>query len=610
MADYLLGIDNGGTVIKAGIFDTRGRQVAVSSRPAEASSPAPGRYERSLDAVWKANGEVIAAVLGDSGIDPSRIACAAVTGHGNGLYLVDGAGRGVYPGIMSTDARAREYVERWTSDGTVERLLPRTMQSLWPAQPPPLLAWLRENEPEVLARARWVFMVKDFIRYMLTGEAFAEITDMSATSLMSVRDRAYDDEVLAAYGLAGVREKLAPLRQSAELCGTVTREAARRTGLREGTPVAGGMFDVDAAAIATGVTDEETLNIIAGTWCNNQYISRSPVVSKSLFMTSVFCIPGYWLVLEGSATSASNLEWFVSELMGEARTAARAGSRSVYELCNGEVAAVGAGEDVPVFLPFLYGTNAGPDARAGFVGVTGRHRRGHLLRAVYEGVAFSHRTHIEKLKKVRSEADARGSDGWPRLARIAGGAAGCGGVGADIRRRPPGSRGEQRGRGAGLPGGRHLRRGRLRNVLLIWSRRGGDGPRGTARGADPGEQGSLRGEVRLVPLHDGRPRDGVVGVREETGRLRPCSGTRTPTGHSTAGSRRPGSSTQRRTSTPDAASAAARTRGPLTPWRRTKGRTLGRRRQHRHAHLLFGLVLPCAGVPVGVNTRPRVDRSR
>ncbi|HET6412561.1 MAG TPA: FGGY-family carbohydrate kinase [Anaeromyxobacter sp.] len=426
MAEYLLGIDNGGTAIKAGIFDAHGREIAVHSRPAEASSPAPGWYERPMEAVWHANGQVITAVLQHSGIDPTKIACVAVTGHGNGLYLADGEGRGVYPGIMSTDSRAREYVERWTADGTAARLLPRTAQSLWAAQPPALLAWLRDHEPGVLSLARWVFMVKDFIRARLTGEAFAEITDMSATSLMSVRDRAYDDEVLDAYGLSGIREKLPPLRESADLCGKVTVEAARETGLCQGTPVAGGMFDVDAAAIATGITDEETLNIVAGTWCNNQYISRRPVVSPSLFMTSVFSIPGYWLVLEGSATSASNLEWFVSELMGEARATERANGRSVYELCNAEVAGTGAAEDVPVFLPFLYGTNAGPDARAAFVGITGRHRRGHLLRAVYEGVVFSHRTHIEKLKQVRSGNGAASATLWPRLARIAGGASSSG----------------------------------------------------------------------------------------------------------------------------------------------------------------------------------------
>jgi L-xylulokinase len=412
---YLLGIDNGSTVTKAGLFDLAGRECAVHGITVEAETPAPGRFERDLTAIWNANVEAISRVIRDSGAAPADILCCAITGHGNGLHLVDAAGEPAYPAVEGFDARARAYVERWLADGTFERVLPKTMQSLWAAQPAALLAWLKDNEPSVYARARWLFMIKDYIRFRLTGEAFAEITDMSATSLMNVRDVCYDADLLAEYGIADALEKLPPIRGSAEVCGRVTREAARLTGLAEGTPVAGGMFDVDAAAIATGVTNEETLNIVAGTWCNNQYISRTPVVSKSLFMTSVFCIPGYWLVLEGSATSASNLEWFVSQLMAEERRQAKMSGASIWDLCNGEVASVAPEEPVPVFLPFLYGTNAGPDAQAAFVGINGLHKRPHLLRAVYEGITFSHRTHIDKLKGFRSP---------PRMARIAGGAAG------------------------------------------------------------------------------------------------------------------------------------------------------------------------------------------
>ena len=174
------------------------------------------------------------------------------------------------------------------------------------------------------------------------------------------------------------------------------------------------MWDVDASAIATGVTDDTRLNIIAGTWCNNQFVSPVPLESKSLFMTTVFSIPGFWLVLEGSPTSASNLEWFVKELMGADRSQCEQEEVSVYEVCNREVASTSASESVPVFLPFLYGTNAGPDAQAAFVGMTGQHRRAQLLRAVYEGIVFSHRTHLDKLRRLRS---------LPAQARLAGGAA-------------------------------------------------------------------------------------------------------------------------------------------------------------------------------------------
>jgi L-xylulokinase len=209
-------------------------------------------------------------------------------------------------------------------------------------------------------------------------------------------------------------EKLPPVRASADICGRITAKAAAETGLPEGTPVAGGMFDIDACAIATGITDPERLCLIAGSWSINEYISAAPVASPDLFMCNAYCIPGWWLISESSATSASNLEWVVSELMGgEGQEAARR-RVSVYDLCNEQVAGLPAKDSDVVFLPFLYGSNAGPRASAGFFGLHGWHTKAHLLRAVYEGVVFSHRTHVDRLLRFRHPAAA---------ARIAGGAA-------------------------------------------------------------------------------------------------------------------------------------------------------------------------------------------
>jgi L-xylulokinase len=257
-------------------------------------------------------------------------------------------------------------------------------------------------------------MCKDYLRYRLTGEAFAEITDMSGSSLMNVRDVTYDQELLQAYGIEAYAAKLPPLKYSAEICGYVTKAAAEKTGLKEGTPVAGGLFDIDACGIATGMTTAEKLCLVVGTWSINQYISPTPIVSKSIFMTSLYCIPGYWLVLEGSPTSASNLEWFVTEFLGEAQTLAEQAGHSIYDLCNEWVAHVAPEESHVIFLPFLYGTNVGWDAQACFIGLKGRHHRAHVLRAIYEGVIFAHKIHIEKLLAFRDP---------PHAIRLTGGAA-------------------------------------------------------------------------------------------------------------------------------------------------------------------------------------------
>ncbi len=414
MAKYLLGTDNGCTMSKAALFTLDGQEVAVAARKTETLTPKPGFLERDVPEMWKTTAEAIREVVTAAGVDPADIACVACAGHGNGLYLVDQAGEPVCNAIMSTDTRARDIIERWTADGVDKAVRPKTMQSIWPAQPHALLLWLKQHQPEVIAKARWLLMAKDYIRFRLTGEIAAELTDVSGTSLLNNVTCEYDDDLLTTFGSADLRRLLPPIVRTADLCGQVTAQAAAETGLKEGTPVAGGMFDIDACGLSSGIIAESQLCMIAGTWGNNQYISTTPVVSEDVFMTSCYSIPGYYLMLEGSATSASNLEWFVTEFFGAERPLAEQQGKSIYDVCNALVAATEPEDANIVFLPFLYGSNAGPDAKAAFVGLNGWHTRGHVLRAIYEGVVFGHKAHVDRLLKFRE---------MPATIRLTGGAA-------------------------------------------------------------------------------------------------------------------------------------------------------------------------------------------
>ncbi|MBU2699115.1 L-xylulokinase [Sporomusaceae bacterium BoRhaA] len=414
MAKYLLGIDNGGTMSKAAIYDLKGHELAVSSCKTEMLMPQPGFTERDMDELWQANVRSIKEVIAKAQIDAKDIAGIATTGHGNGMYLVDEAGRPAYYGIISTDTRAKDYVTQWYADGTFDAVLPKTMQSIWAGQPVALLAWFRDHQPEVLEKTKWIFMCKDYIRYCFTGQAYAEITDMSGTNLMNVRDVKYDETLLKRFGLEKVFAKLPSLKYSAEICGFVTPQAAALTGLNAGTPVAGGLFDIDASAIATGITDDDKLCMIAGTWSINEYISKKPIVSKNLFMTSLYCMEGYWLTTEASATSASNLEWFVTQFMREANITEVKESPGVFDYVNELLATTRPEEANIIFLPFLFGNNVDAAAKACFVGLNGWHTKAHVLRALYEGVVFCHKAHIDKLLAYREK---------PKAIRIAGGAA-------------------------------------------------------------------------------------------------------------------------------------------------------------------------------------------
>jgi len=414
MPTYLLGTDNGGTIAKAALFSLDGREVAVASRKTEMSSPQPGHTERDMDAMWQATAASIREVLEKSGVAPGDVAAVATAGHGNGLYLVDAEGRPVRPGIISTDSRAKDYVARWSQQGVAQEVLPSTMQCLWPGQPNALLAWLRDHEPDTLGRARWALMCKDYVRFRLCGEICGELTDMSGTSLMNVAEGQYDSAVLDAFGLTELSHLLPPLRRSEEICGRLTAQAATETGLAQGTPVAGGLFDVDACVLAAGLLDEAPLCIVAGTWSVNQFVSQTPVVHEDVFMTSRYCVPGYYLTLEASPTSASNLEWFVTQFFQAEREAAERSGASVYDLCNALVAKTRPEQAGIVFLPFLFGSNADADAKACFLGLSGWHTRGDVLRAIYEGVVFGHKAHVDRLLRFREP---------PKTLRLTGGAA-------------------------------------------------------------------------------------------------------------------------------------------------------------------------------------------
>lgn len=410
MAKYLMGLDNGGTMIKAALYDMKGNEVAISSSKTAMFQPQPGFTERDLEEMWQANVKAIKGVLQKAGVKGEEVAGLSVTGHGNGMYLVKEDGSQAYNGMISTDVRGKDYVIEWQNDGTFEKILPKTMQSVWAGQPTTLLKWFLEHRPDVIEETRWVFMCKDYVRYRMTGEAYGEIADMSGSSLMNVRDVKYDKDLLTDMGLEMIYDKLPPLRYSSEVCGKITKEVADLTGLKEGTPVAGGCMDIHASAMAVGITDEEKMCVVAGTWSINEYISNKPVVDKDLFMTSIYTMPGYWMILEGSPTSASNLEWFLTEILKDVDLH----DQDVYDFSNQCVNCVADEDCGIVFLPFLYASNVNINAKACFIGLSAHHNRDNMLRAVYEGIVFSHKYHIEKLLKYRQA---------PKSIRIAGGVA-------------------------------------------------------------------------------------------------------------------------------------------------------------------------------------------
>jgi len=270
---------------------------------------------------------------------------------------------------------------------------------------------MKENDRRTYDSIKYAFSVTDYLRFRLTGEACSEATNISGSGLMNIRDARIDRDLLEALGIGEAFEMVPPVRYSGELCGKISAEAAAATGLREGTSVAGGMFDIDACAVAMSVTGPEQLCTITGTWSINEFISPKPVTGTAIAMNSLFAIPGFYLIEESSATGAGNLEWVIKNIFEGEKIPE---GKKLYAHLDDEAAKIDPGKSDVYFLPFLYGSNRHPLAKASFIGLTNYHTKYDMLRALYEGAAFSAKQHIDKLLSVRDK---------PKAIRLAGGAA-------------------------------------------------------------------------------------------------------------------------------------------------------------------------------------------
>ncbi|MCL2838230.1 MAG: carbohydrate kinase [Oscillospiraceae bacterium] len=415
--NYFLGLDNGGTLTKAVLFNQNGEEITSSARELKMITPQEGFTERDMDELWAENIAVISDVVKSAsaqGINPDDIKAVACSGHGKGLYLWGKAGKPCYNGIVSTDARAWEYPLKWQNDGTADKVFEKTYQRILASQPPSILNWFKDNKPEIIGNIEWIFEVKDYIRFRLTGEAFAEVTDYSGSGLMNIRDKCFDVDLLELYGLADLYDALPPLRRSTDLCGRITKSVSEQTGLAEGTAVAGGMFDIDACAIAMDITNGDNIAVIAGTWGIHEYISKTPVLDGTVMANTLYCMDDYYLIEESSPTSAGNLSWFADMFLEHEKSEAKARGISVYEYVTELAGSVAPNEQDIIFLPYIFGSNYNPKAKACLIGMDSHHERKHIMRAVLEGVAFCHRVHLEKLLAHRTSTNA---------IRLAGGAA-------------------------------------------------------------------------------------------------------------------------------------------------------------------------------------------
>ncbi len=409
----LMGIDMGGTMVKASLFDLDGHELASYGEKLITRQPRAGWMERDLKDAEQKVFHCIRHVLAHADVAGEDVLSIGVTGQGNGAFLFDAQGRPMCDGVMSSDLRAKEYIRKWYQNGVFEQVYAYTRQALWAGNVSALIAWFQDNDPQTLERAAYIVTAKDYVRYLLTGEFHTEVSEGSGISCMDLTTRMYSPEVFRILGIEKHIGKLPTPIESSAIGGYVTEEAARRTGLVQGIPVVGGQFDVGASIVSAGVVEAGQMGVVVGSWGINSFLSSQLVDAPDIFMQLLYAVPEFYNIMEGSATSASNQEWFIDVFMNR--------DEDVYKRC-GEMVASTSYKDTVLFFPYLYGSNVNIDAKAMFVGLTGHHTAAHMLRAVYEGVAFCHLLHIEKLLRhtelpssIRMAGGATRSAVWMQL---------------------------------------------------------------------------------------------------------------------------------------------------------------------------------------------------
>lgn len=418
---YFIGIDNGGSAIKAAVFNENGRELSVSQVQIPMDHPNPGWTERDPHAVWRGNCQVIRDAIGKAQICAQNIKGVSVCGYGGGLGLLDSANSPIAPFIVSTDTRAQSLLGEYSKNSINSRLYQLTLQNLWAGQQAMLLPWLKKHQPDLLKQACHMVCIKDYIRYCLTGMLATDYTDASCTNLFNIRDKQFDPEI---FELLDIREyfRLAcvPILQSFETGGFVTSQAAIQCGLPEGIPVAAGLYDVDSCCLASGILDSSCLCLITGTWSINEYLTDDLEECIGKNGNTIAFLPDYYIIEESSPTSASNFDWYADHFLSRMYPGLE--RRELYDYCNKSILESGLKQTDILFMPYLFASNSVPDAKGAFLNLDSSHSPMDILLAIYEGILFSSCYHIEKLtgtihpqKQIRLSGGITNSPVWTQI---------------------------------------------------------------------------------------------------------------------------------------------------------------------------------------------------
>lgn len=391
--DYLLGIDLGSTSLKAVVYDLDGRLISRASRPTEVVHPGD-RPEWAIwrpEQIWGGTADAIREAVSKLN-DARSIKALAVTGMGMDGVPVDAAGDWLYPFISWHCPRTAPQLKWWLENIGAEKTFSITGNPIWAINTALRLLWMREHEPAILERADKWLLIEDFLNFMLCGVRATDYSMASNTLLFDQRKRTYSDELL---NLAGIdRRLLCDPKPSGTVLGAVHERAAQRTGLAPGTPVVLGGHDFLCGALPVGAFRPGVVLNVVGTWEMIVAALDRPVLSDAVsrmgWWIDSHVARGAWAAV-GSVVAADMLEWF-RKLNGyeEAQWAKERGGTD-WDYLMQEAQAVPPCCNGTMFLPHMSGSTIpviDPKSMGAFVGLRDGTTKGHLLRAMIEGLNY------------------------------------------------------------------------------------------------------------------------------------------------------------------------------------------------------------------------------
>jgi xylulokinase len=387
---YYIGIDSSTTATKALLTDSAGQVLAVAASEYPFETPRPLWSEQHPDLWWDGAQKSIRAVLAQSGIEPSAIKGIGLTGQMHGLVLLDSDGNVLRPSILWNDQRTQAQCDEIHKRIGREKFIQITGNVALTGFTAPKILWVKENEPEVYAKAAHVLLPKDYLRYKLTGAFAMDKADGAGTVLMDLKARDWSAEVLDALDIP--RSWMPPLYEGPQITGHLTVEAAAATGLQAGTPVMAGGGDQAAQAVGVGAVSEGIVALTLGT-SGVVFATANGAFIEPEGRLHAFChsVPGKWHLMGVMLSAAGSLRWYRDTF---------APGLGFDELLA-PAAEIPPGADGLLFLPYLTGERTphpDPLARGAFIGLTVRHGLAHMTRAVLEGVAFGLKDSFELMK--------------------------------------------------------------------------------------------------------------------------------------------------------------------------------------------------------------------